>query len=84
MQSLCVPIPDLDVEQVVEVGVKIDGKSHRFNYRVEAYDCHADQSSDERISGLRDFIAGYDGSWQLMEIGTPTSSVIPLMFRQRQ
>ncbi|MBT5875485.1 MAG: hypothetical protein HOH43_18835 [Candidatus Latescibacteria bacterium] len=83
MQSICVPIPDMASEQTVEVEVKINGKTRHFNYRIESYDCHDDRTADDRIDGLRRFIASYDKTWQLMEIGTPTSTMIPIMFRQR-
>ena len=84
MQSICVPIPDLEVEQIVEVEVTIDGKARRFNYRIETYDWVGAKTADDRIDGLRAYIDSYDKTWQLMEIGTPTSTLIPLMFRQRQ
>ncbi len=83
MQSISIPVPLLEPEQVVEIVVTIDGKARRFNYRVEMYDWLNDRSTDEMFDGLRQYIKEYDPTWQLVEIGKPRSTLVSLMFRQR-
>lgn len=84
MQSICIPIPVMEPEQVVEIVVTIDGEARRFNYRVETYDWVNDRPADEMFDGLRQFIKAYDPTWQLVEISKPTSTLVSLMFRQRK
>ena len=83
MYSISIPIPSLEADQVVEIEVTINGKARRFNYRVEMYDWKNGRSIDERVDGLRQFIQEYDSTWQLVEIGSPSSTLVTLMFRQR-
>ena len=83
MYSISIPIPSLEADQVVEIEVTINGKARRFNYRVEMYDWENGRSVDERVDGLKQFIQEYDNAWQLVEIGSPSSTLVTLMFRQR-
>jgi hypothetical protein len=77
-----IDIPDVDTENYVEVDVTVNGHSKQFKYRVEVFRwrdwC---RPAEERTEGLKRKIGGYDKKWQLMQIGLPTDSIIPLMFR---
>jgi hypothetical protein len=76
-------IPPVDTENYVEVEVTINGKKKQFKYRVELFRWRDWCSpSEERVEGLKRMINAYDRRWQLMQIGMPTETIIPLMFRQ--
>jgi hypothetical protein len=83
MYAITIPVPPLKEEQIIEVEVKINEDSKHFNYRVETFEWRHFQSSDDRVDGLKAYIEAYDNAWQLVEIGAPTKSLIPLMFRQK-
>ena len=78
-----IDIPPVDTENYVEVDVKVNGHKRQFKYRLEVFYwrdwC---QPSEERVKGLKRMINAYDKNWELMQIGMPTDTVIPLMFRQ--
>lgn len=83
MNQICIRIPPLPPDAPIELDVTIGGKTHLMHYRVEGVDC-ADASETERIERLRSFIDGYDRRWELVQIGTPRGTLVPVMFRQRQ
>ena len=78
-----IDIPPVDTENYVEVNVVVNGHKRQFKYRLEIFHwrdwC---QPTEERVEGLKRMINAYDKNWQLMQIGMPTETVIPLMFRQ--
>ncbi len=78
-----IDIPPVDTENYVEVNVVVNGHKKQFKYRLEIF--HWREwcgPSEERVEGLKRMISAYDKNWQLMQIGMPTETVIPLMFRQ--
>jgi len=78
-----IDIPPVDTENYVEVNVVVNGHKRQFKYRLEIFHwrdwC---KPAEERVEGLKRMISAYDKQWQLMQIGVPTETVIPLMFRQ--
>lgn len=82
MNQICVRIPDLHKARTVDLAVTIEGRTHFMNYRVESLDWSG-VSETSRIDTLRDFIRGYDAHWELVSIGRPSGSLVPITFRQR-
>ena len=78
-----IDIPPVDTENYVEVDVTINGQKRQIKYRVEIFQwrdwC---RPSEERVEGLKRMIATYDKNWQLLQIGMPTDTTIPLTFRR--
>lgn len=84
MAQICIQIPPLERAKMIELEVKIDGKTHLTSYRVESFDWGAESlRQEERIQRLRRLIRDYDAGWELVQIGTPHEHLIPVMFRQR-
>lgn len=94
MKDICIPIPHFGEHQIAEVEVTVNGKKKKFNFRVESFEWDGviDKSKDilsqteEKVKRLRDNIEGYDKSWELVQIYTPTqdSEHIQVLFRQKQ
>ena len=84
MADICIPLPIMQENQVVEVEVRVDGKPQRFNYRVELFDWD-DATSDQtaRVRQLQRRIHEYDQSWELFQIGKPAQRHIPITFRKQ-
>lgn len=83
MNQICVRIPALSEAKTVELEVKIGGKRHFMNYRVESCDWGGLPDETARIERLREFIRGYDERWELFSIGPPSGSIVPVTFRER-
>lgn len=81
MREIVILIPDVDVEQNVEIDVRINGRKKTMKYRVELLRWEGDES-DDRVTILRHKIRDYDKDWELVEIGAPTESDIPIVFRK--
>jgi len=81
MSQICVPIPPIEETKTIDVDVVIDGKQQRMKYRVETLEWPDDAST--RVEALREFIASHGEEWLLVQIGTPTASRVPVMFRLR-
>ena len=81
MSQICVPIPPIEETQTIDLDVVIDGKQQRMKYRVETLEWPNDTTS--RVEALRQFIASHGDEWLLVQIGTPTPSRVPVMFRLR-
>lgn len=84
MKEVVILIPDIDKEQNVEIEVRINGRNNGLTYRVEflAYE-DIEGQKDERATVLKRKIEEYDRNWELVEIGAPDGSNIPLMFRKK-
>lgn len=82
MSAICIPIPDLHKYTTVGLEVTIEGKRHVMNYRVESLAWDDNTGTTQRINGLRDFLAEYDSTWELVQIGPPDGGVISVTFRQ--
>ena len=84
MREVVVLIPDVDIEQNVEIDVRINGRKRTMQYRVELLDWEGnDVPPKEKVQVLRHRIAEYDKDWELVEIGAPNDENIPLMFRKK-
>ena len=81
MSQICVPIPPIEETKTIDVDVVIDGKQQRMKYRVETLEWPEQMGS--RVEALREFIASHGDEWLLVQIGTPTQSRVPVMFRLR-
>ncbi|PIQ30305.1 MAG: hypothetical protein COW63_10055 [Bacteroidetes bacterium CG18_big_fil_WC_8_21_14_2_50_41_14] len=83
MREIVILIPDIDKEQNVEIDVRINGKKKTLQYRVELLSWEGSPEID-RITVLKHKLKDYDKDWELVEIGAPTETEIPLMFRRQQ
>lgn len=85
MREVVVLIPDVDIEQNVEIDVRINGRKKTMQYRVELLNWEGnDVPPKEKVQVLRHRIAEYDKDWELVEVGAPTDENIPLMFKKRE
>lgn len=85
MREVVVLIPDVDIEQNVEIDVRINGRKKTMQYRVELLNWEGnDVPPKEKVQVLRHKIAEYDKDWELVEVGAPTDENIPLMFKKRE
>ena len=82
MSTICIPIPDLHKHSTVGLEVTIDGKRHVMNYRIDSFAWESHLQPTDRIARLREFLADYDSSWDLVQIGPPDGEVISVTFRQ--
>jgi hypothetical protein len=84
MKEVVILIPDVDVEQNIEIEVRINGRKRTLQYRVEllTWEGNDDRPSDP-VPILKKKIEEYDTDWELMEIGAPGKDNIPLMFRKK-
>ena len=84
MKEICVNIPELEIDQTIEVEIRVKGKNQQLLYRVEAFDLSkAGDPLTSRVDQLRILIKSYDPAWELVQIGIPDAQVIPVMFRQK-
>jgi len=85
MSEISIQIPPLDeIEHHIEIEVKINGKKRLYNYRVEPVKWDVCiEPPEERALCLKRVIENYDNRWRLVQIGTPTETAIPIMFRER-
>lgn len=82
MREIVILIPDVDVEQNVEIDVRINGRKKSLKYRIELMRWEGDDAKN-RVTTLKHTINDYDKNWDLVEIGAPSKNDIPIMFRQR-
>lgn len=81
MSQICVPIPPLDETRTVDLEVAINGQKQHVQYRVEVLEWPDDAPS--RVAALQQFIQSHADEWLLVQIGTPTETFVPVMFRLR-
>lgn len=81
MREIVILVPEIDVDQNVEIDVRINGRKKTLKYRIELMRWEGDQSED-RVTTLRHKIADYDKDWELVEIGAPSKTEIPIVFRK--
>jgi hypothetical protein len=82
MAQICIQIPPLEIARTIGLEVTINGKKRLMQYRVESFEWGAGDAG-ARIDRLRALIQEYDPAWELVQIGNPTETLIPVMFRQR-
>jgi len=85
MREVVLQIPTLESEQNIDIDVKINGKKRTMHYRVEiiAWDDY-DGKTVEKVDVIKRVIREYDKDWHLIEIGMPTDTHIPIMFRKKK
>ena len=85
MREVVLQIPTLESEQNIDIDVKINGKKRTMHYRVEiiAWDDFDGESAD-KVDVIKRVIREYDKDWRLIEIGMPTDTHIPIMFRKKK
>jgi len=84
MKEVVILIPDVDVEQNIEIEVRINGRKKTMQYRVELLSWEGnDDPPTDPVPILKKKIEEYDKNWELMEIGAPGNDKIPLMFRKK-
>lgn len=85
MREIVILVPDVDVEQNIEIDVRINGKKRTLHYRVELLTWEGSgEKQTDRVSVLRHYLTDYDKDWELVEIGAPSETTIPVMFRKRK
>ncbi|MBT5527864.1 MAG: hypothetical protein HOK35_01765 [Cytophagia bacterium] len=95
MNELCVPLPVLEENQVAELEVTIGDKKERYNFRVESFKWLRDEKASldsqldfttKRIEKLKSSIEGYDKTWEIIQIYTPSpgANFIQVLFRKKQ
>lgn len=82
MREIVILIPEIDVEQNVEIDVRINGRKKTLKYRVELINWEGNNQED-RVTILKHKIEDYDKDWELVEIGAPSNTEIPIMFRKK-
>lgn len=84
MHNIRVQFTVPNVENVVNLDVRVNGEKRNLKFRVETFEWHTDSGSSENlIAILRDRILNYDADWELYHIGTPFGDKIPVTFRYR-
>jgi hypothetical protein len=91
MSEICVPIPKFKENQVAEVHVKIEGKTQRFDFRLESFPWIGEKGSERVVNEsdilkLKNYIESYPEGWELVQILTPkvNSEFIQVLFRKRE
>lgn len=83
MAGITIQLPPLDAEHTIEIEVKVNGKKRAYLYRVEIMDWDDCEDPPEiRVECLKRMISDYGKDWQLVQIGNPTETNIPVMFRK--
>jgi len=85
MREVVIQIPTLGAEQNIDIDVKINGKKRTLHYRVEIIDWEdVGEEKEDRVDVIKRVIREHDKDWELIQIGLPTESNIPIMFRRKQ
>lgn len=83
MREIVILVPDIEPEQNVEIDVRINGRKRTMQYRVELIRFENDGTTpQDKVTVLRHKIAEYDKNWELVEVGAPSDTGIPLTFRR--
>jgi hypothetical protein len=83
MAGITIQLPPLDAEHTIEIDVRVNGKKKTYTYRVEIMDWEdCEEPTEIRVECLRRMINDYGKDWQLVQIGNPTETNIPVMFRK--
>lgn len=83
MREIVILIPEIDVEQNVEIDVRINGRKRTLQYRVELLSWEGNDM-ENRVTTLKHKINDYDKDWELVEIGAPSINEIPMVFRKKR
>lgn len=85
MPKVSIKLPPLDAEDKIEVTVVVNGKSRKYDYRMElfAWEEHA-EPDEHRAQCLKRIVEGYDENWSLIEIGEPSEREVSILFERRE
>ncbi len=84
-QDIIGEIGKRESEQNIDIEVKINGKKRSMRCRVEIVEWgDYEEMRDDRVAVIRHVIKEHEKNWQLMQIGIPTETHIPIMFRERK
>ena len=81
MREIVILVPDIDIEQNIEIDVRINGRKKTMQYRVELLSWEGNKE-ESRISVIKHKIDKYDKDWELVEIGAPSGTDIPMIFKK--
>ncbi len=85
MREVVLQIPTLESEQNIDIEVKINGKKRTMRYRVEIVEWESfHDMKNDKVAVIRHVIKEHEKNWQLIQIGVPTETHIPIMFRERE
>jgi hypothetical protein len=85
MREVVLQIPTLEAEQNIDIDVKINGKKRTMHYRVEIVEWHEyEEIEDDKVAVIKHVIKEHEKDWQLIQIGMPTETHIPIMFRKKR
>lgn len=95
MKELCIPVPNIAENEIAEIYLKVGHERLNYLFRVESFpwdvEDELNQDNDPvhnslaRITRLKDAIASYDKSWELMQIFTPLENAhfIQVLYRKK-
>ena len=85
MREVVLQIPTLESEQNIDIEVKINGKKRTMRYRVEIVEWESfSEMKEDKVALIRHVIKEHEKNWQLIQIGVPTDTHIPIMFREKK
>jgi len=85
MREVVLQIPTLESEQNIDIEVKINGKKRTMRYRVEIVEWESfSDMKEDKVAVIRHVIKEHEKNWQLIQIGVPTDTHIPIMFREKE
>lgn len=82
MAGINIQLPVMDAEHSIEIEVRINGSKKKHQYRVEIFNWDDCSQQVTQAECLREMIQHYDQNWRVVQIGGPTKSSIPIMFKQ--
>jgi len=82
MKEIVILVPELEVDQNIEIDVRINGRKKTMQYRVELISWEGNNQKN-RVSTIKHKLDEYDKDWELVEIGAPTDNKVPLILRKR-
>jgi len=82
MPSVSIQLPNINADHVVEIQVKINGESKRYNYRIEVFHWDECETQQSHAECLKNILSHYDKNWQMIQICSADEKNVPIMFRQ--
>jgi hypothetical protein len=95
MKEICIPIPLLKDNEIVNVEVSLGGQKISYNFRVESFPWEVSEEysnitdplerSLARIYRLKSAIENYDKEWELLQIFNPDGHAdhIHVLYRKK-
>lgn len=82
MKEIVILVPELEVDQNIEIDVRINGRKKTMQYRVELLNWEGNDH-ESRVSVIKHKLDEYDKDWELVEVGAPNNNEVPLILRKR-